>query len=117
MIWAAWTVAKGFIGGVPGRAWLIIGALVAFAAWSFYVLGVGYSWADAQWEAKALEAKIARLERELKVQKDADAAEDRLRVELEAENRQQKEAIDDYLAELARRADKCLLGPDARRLQ
>jgi hypothetical protein len=117
VIWAAWTVAKSFVGGVSGRAWLIIGALVAFAAWSFYVLGVGYSWADAQWEAKALEAKIARLERELEVQKDADAAADQLRVELEAESQQQKEAIDHYLAELDRRAGKCLLGPDARRLQ
>ena len=34
--------------------------------------------ADALWRAKALEARIARLELEIRVQTEADAAEDRL---------------------------------------
>lgn len=104
-------------GGLSVRAWLVLGAVTAFAIWSFYVYGVGYSVADGMWKAKQLEAKIAKLELELKVQKDADAEEDRLRTELEHENEQQKKVIDAYLEELSSRPDKCLLGRDAERLQ
>ena len=111
----SWIVSG--VSGLSMRAWLVIGAVVAFAAWSFYVYGVGYSLADGLWKAKQLEARIARLELELKVQKEADAAEDRLRAELERENEQQKKVIDAYLEELAKRPGKCLLGPDAERLQ
>ncbi|WP_119271414.1 hypothetical protein [Taklimakanibacter deserti] len=111
----SWIVSG--LSGLSLRAWLAIGAVVAFAAWSFYVYGLGYSLADSLWKAKQLEAKIVRLELELKVQKEADEAEDRLRAELEQENEQQKKVIDAYLEELAKRPDKCLLGPDAERLQ
>lgn len=117
MTGAAWLAAKAVLGGVPARAWLIIGAVAAFAIWSGYVYGTGYSAADSAWRAKQLEAKIARLELELEIQKDADATEDRLHAELERENQQQKKVIDGYLAELKSRPDKCLLGPDAERLQ
>lgn len=106
-----------FLGGLSLRAWVILAAVATFALWSVYVYGAGYSTADAMWKAKALEAKIARLELELKVQKDADAAEDKLLAELEQENEQQKKVIDAYLEELKNRPDKCLLGPDADRLQ
>jgi hypothetical protein len=103
--------------GLSARAWLVLGAVAAFAIWSFHVYGVGYSIADGMWKAKQLEAKIARIELELKVQEDADAEEDRLRAELEQENEQQQKVIDAYLEELSVRPDKCLLGPDAERLQ
>lgn len=111
----SWIIS--FLGGLSMRAWLIIGAVTAFAAWSFYVYGIGYSLADNLWKARQLEARIARLEHELKVQKDADAEEDRLMAELEQENAQQKKVIDAYLEDLKNRPDKCLLGPDAERLQ
>lgn len=111
----SWIVSV--LSGLSMRAWLVIGAVFAFATWSFYVYGVGYSIADGLWKAKQLEAKIARLELELKVQKEADATEDRLRAELERENEQQKKVIDAYLEELAKRPGKCLLGSDAERLQ
>jgi hypothetical protein len=88
-----------------------------FAIWSGYIYAVGYSAADAMWKAKQLEARIAKLELELKIERDAEAAEDRLEAELEEENQRQKKVIDDYLAELNSRPGKCLLGPDARRLQ
>lgn len=104
-------------GGLSLRVWLIIAALVAFAAWSVHVYGIGYAVADNEWKAKALEAKLAKLELELKIQSDADAAEDKLRAELEQENEQQKKVIDAYLEEIKNRPDKCLLGPDAERLQ
>lgn len=103
--------------GLSIRAWLIIAAVAAFAIWSFHVYNVGYSVADGMWKAKALEARITKLELEIKLQHDADAEEDRLRSDLEAENEQQKKVIDDFLAELKNRPDKCLLGPDAERLQ
>jgi hypothetical protein len=105
------------VSGVSMRAWLIGAALLAFAAWSVHVYGIGYAVADNAWKAKALDAKVARLERELKLQKDADEAEDQLRAELEQENRQQKKVIDAYLEEIRTRPGKCLLGPDAERLQ
>jgi hypothetical protein len=105
------------LGLLSMRAWLVLGAIAAFAIWSFYVYGVGYSLADGMWRARQLEAKIATLELELQIRKDADAEEDRLRAELEQENDEQKKAIDAYLEELANRSDKCLLGPDAERLQ
>lgn len=105
------------LGGLSMRVWLIIVALIAFAAWSLHIYGVGYAVADTLWKAKALEAKLAKLELELKVQKDAETAEDTLRVELQQENEQQKKVIDAYLEELKTRPGKCLLGPDAERLQ
>jgi hypothetical protein len=105
------------LGGLSLRIWLIIAALVAFAAWSIHVYGIGYAVADNEWKAKALEAKLAKLELELKIQNDADALEDKLRAELERENEQQKKVIDAYLEEIKNRPDKCLLGPDAERLQ
>jgi hypothetical protein len=117
MIALLWLAAKAALGGMSGRAWAIIGALAAFAAWSAFLYGAGYSAADDRWKAKALEARIATLERELRIETDADAAEGRLRAELEQETHRQKQAIEGYLAELERRAGKCLLGPDARRLQ
>jgi hypothetical protein len=117
MIALLWLAAKAALGGMSGRAWAITAALAAFAAWSAVLYGAGYSAADNRWKAKALEARIARLERELRIERDADVAEDRLRAELEQETHQQKQAIDAYLAELDRRAGKCLLGPDASRLQ
>jgi hypothetical protein len=103
--------------GLSMRVWLIITALTAFAVWSFHVYGIGYSVADNAWKARQLEAKVAKLELELKIQKDVDAVEDKLHAELEQENAQQKKVIDDYLEELQNRPDKCLLGPDAERLQ
>jgi hypothetical protein len=105
------------LGGLSMRVWLIIAALIAFAAWSVHVYGIGYAVADNMWKAKALEAKVASLELKLKVQKDADVAEGELRAELQRENEQQKKVIDAYLEELKTRPDKCLLGPDAERLQ
>jgi hypothetical protein len=117
MIAVAWGAIKSLFGGFSLRAWLIASAVIAFGLWTWRAYGAGYDKADAMWRAKALEARIAKLELELKVQKQADAAESQLRAELEAENEQQKKVIDDYLAELDSRADKCLLGPDARRLQ
>jgi hypothetical protein len=117
MILAVWLAVKVFFGGFSFRAWLILAAVAAFAFWSVYLFNAGYSVADAKWQAKALEAKVAKLELEIKTQKDADAAEDKLRDELEAENEQQKKVIDTYVEELKSRPDKCLLGPDAGRLQ
>lgn len=112
-----WTGLRAFFGGLSFRAWLVAAGIALFAIWSAYLLHVGYSWADAAWQAKALEAKIAKLELEAKIQRDADATEDKLRGELEAENEQQKKVIDEYLAELQSRPDKCLLGDDAGKLQ
>lgn len=109
--------AKALLANLSFRVWLQGLALAAFALWSAYLLHAGYAWADAAWRAKALEAKIARLELELEIQREADAAEDRMRAELAAENEQQKKVIDAYLDELKNRPDKCLLGPDADRLQ
>ena len=117
MIGMAWLAAKAVLGGLSSRAWLMAGAVIAFGIWTWQVYGAGYEKADGLWRSKALEAKIARLEREISVHREADAAEDRMRAELEQENQRQKTVIDDYLAELGARADKCLLGPDASRLQ
>ena len=52
--------------GLSARAWLVLGAVAAFAIWTFYVYGVGYSAADGMWKARELEARIAKLERELR---------------------------------------------------
>ena len=117
MIGAALTAARAVLGGLSFRAWLIIGAVIAFAGWSGYVYSAGHAAADGAWRAKALEAKIARLELEIEVQKEADAAEDEMRAALDRENDRQKTLIDGYLTELHTRPDKCLLGDDADRLQ
>lgn len=106
-----------FLSGVSIRAWFIIGAVAIFALWSGYCYKIGYQAADAAWIAKQLEAKIAKLELEIKTQKDADAIEDKLREELAAENEQQKKVIDDFLEQNEKRPDKCLLGDDAGKLQ
>jgi len=113
----AWGLAGSVCGGLSFRAWLIIAAVTAFALWSALCYRAGYSTADAAWQARALEAKIAKLELEIKTQKEADAAEERMRAELDREDDQQKKLIDDYLAALQSRPDKCLLGDDAGRLQ
>lgn len=119
MIWlkGIWSLASGFFGGFSFRAWLIIAAVLAFAFWSGFCYRAGYSAADAMWQAKALEAQIEKLKLEIKVQQEADAAEDKLLTELQAENDQQQKVIDEYLKELEKRPDKCLLGDDAGRLQ
>lgn len=111
----SWIIS--LVTGLSGRVWLIIGAIAITALWSGYCYKAGYSAADTMWQAKALEAKIAKLELEAKIQRDSDAAEDKLRGELEAENEQQKKVIDEYLKELQSRPDKCLLGDDAGKLQ
>ncbi len=117
MIATAWLAAKALLGGFPSRVWLMAGAVIIFGIWTWQAYDAGYDKADGLWRARALEARIARLELEIRVQTQADAAEELMRAELERENQRQKTVIDDYLAELASRADKCLLGPDARRLQ
>lgn len=117
MILAAWVAIRGFLGGFSLRVWLIAIAMASLAAWSVYLVHFGYSWADAAWQAKALEAQIAKLKLEIKTQKDADAAEDKYTAELEAETAKQKEVIDAYAKELGGRPDKCLLGDDAGKLQ
>lgn len=109
--------AGRFLSGLSIRAWFIIGAVALFAVWSGYCYTIGYRAADAAWTAKQLEAKIAKLELEIKTQKDADAIEDKLREELADENAQQKKVIDDFLANNEKRTDKCLLGDDAGKLQ
>jgi hypothetical protein len=96
---------------------VIIGAIALFAIWSGFVYGAGFSAAESRWIAKQLEAKIARLELELKIEKDSGALEDKLQIELERENERQKKVIEEYVAEIRSRPDKCLLGPDALRLQ
>src|SRR5262249_48733906 len=103
--------------GLSLRGHLVIAAVVCFALWSVFCYRAGYSTADTAWQAKALESKIAKLELEIKTQREADAVEDQSRAELEAENEQQKKGIDAYLDELKSRPDKCLLGDDAGRLQ
>ena len=115
MIQLKW--ALGLLGGLSPRAWLIIGAVACFALWSGYCYRAGYSTADAEWEARAHAAKIARLERELAIQRATDAAEERLRAELDSENNQLRRVIETYVEELKSRPGKCLLGPDADRLQ
>jgi hypothetical protein len=114
---SAWGLAGTILRGLSLRAYLIMAGLAVFALWSAMCYRAGYSTADTAWRARALEAKIAKLELEIKVQKEADAAEDRMRAELDTENVRQKKLIDDYLAALRSRPDKCLLGDDAGRLQ
>ena len=103
--------------GLGPRSWLAAGLVLLFALWSWRVHELGYAMAARDCARAALEARIRKLEDELRLQKDADAAEDRLRAELAAETRQQRKVIDDYSEALRRRPDKCLLGPDAHRLQ
>ena len=110
------TGGLGLLGGFSLRLYVIAAALTAFALWSGYLYGAGYSAADAMWRAKALEAQIAKLELEIKTQKDADAAEDKLVTELQTENAEQQKVIDAYAEEIKNRPDKCLLGDDAGRL-
>lgn len=114
---AIWLAISTFFGGFSFRAWLIIGAVALFAIWSALVYRMGYELADTMWKQKALEAKIAKLELEIKLQAESDAEEDKLRSELEDENERLKKVTDAYLEELEKRPDKCLLGPDADRLQ
>lgn len=109
-------LASGLIGGVPMILWVYLAATVAFGVWTFHWYNAGYAAAETVWIAKQLEAKIAKLELEIKTQKDADAIEDKLRDELADENEQQKKVIDEYLKELQNRPDKCPLGDDADKL-
>lgn len=110
-------IGWGLLGGVSLNAWLIVGAVAGFGIWTWIVFDAGYDKADALWTAKALEAKIAKLEREALIREEADRREAQYIRELNAENEQYEKVIDDYTKELAKRPDKCLLGPDAGRLQ
>jgi len=112
-----WGLAGSVLRGLSFRAYLIAAGLAVFALWSAFCYRAGYSAADTAWRAKALESKIAKLQLEIQVQTEADAEEAKSRAELERENDQHKEIIDEYLAELRSRPDKCLLGDDASRLQ
>lgn len=114
---ALWSLASGLLGGVPMIFWVYLAATVAFGAWTLHWYNVGYATAETLWINKQLEAKIAKLELELKTQKDADAIEDKLRQELADENEQQKKVIDEFLENNEKRPDKCLLGDDAGKLQ
>lgn len=111
------TRAWGLVAGLSVQTWIIVAAVIAFGAWSWQCYSIGYSNADQLWKNKALESRIAKLELELKIQQEADALDDKYRTELADENEQQKKVIDDYINELQSRPDKCLLGPDADRLQ
>lgn len=108
-----WSLVSGF----SLQTYLIIAAVVAFAAWTVAVHNAGYDKADAMWKAKALESKIAKLELEKKVLEEAAELDAKFREELAEENEQQQKDIDAYAEELKNRPDKCLLGPDAERLQ
>lgn len=110
-------IINSLVGGISLRTYLIAAVTTAFALWTVHWYGRGYDAADAMWRAKALEAQIEKLKIELQTQREADAAEDRYTAELEAEKNQLQKVIDEYLKELEKRPDKCLLGDDAGRLQ
>ena len=111
------TGAAAWLTGLSPRGWLAAGLAVLFALWTWRVHELGYDAAARACRTAALEARIRKLEVELRLARDADAAEDRLLAELSAETAQQKTVIDAYGEALRRRPDRCLLGPDAERLQ
>lgn len=111
-----WSLASSVVGGIPMIVWVYLAATAAFGVWTLHWYNAGYAAAETVWIAKQLEAKIAKLELEIKTQKDADAIEDKLRTELADENEQQKKVIDEFLANNEKRTDKCPLGDDAGKL-
>lgn len=111
-----WFALKGFFGGFSLTAWLIIGAVGAALLYTAYVYGEGKAAANAAWVLAQKEARIERLELEARVAQWAKQTEDALQSALEEENANLQKKVEDYADEIAKRPDRCLLGPDADRL-
>ena len=105
-------------------AWLGLPAWVAILVAAGGIVSGSYlkgrSDANANCRAAELQAKIEALQRDLAVQRDADAFEAAALRELEVDNAQKDMQIDLYVNELATRpdGDRCRLGPvDIERLR
>jgi hypothetical protein len=115
---ALWPHVRGFLGiFTPVLNPMNWPALALIAALAF-----GYGWfkgdahGDAQCNAAALKAEIARLELEAKTKAEADEQEaiDTATLLSEKERKEKEDA--DLIAKLRDRPDKCLLGDDAGRV-
>ena len=98
--WLAYLIVIGIaVASIGGMAW---------GAYS-YIWNKGYYTADAEWQAKALQAKIDKLERELAVQALSDAEERRLTNELDDERAALETKLKDYENALALEGNSCPL--------
>lgn len=110
-----------------GALWrLFLAPLINPATWPGLALAVGLAYAvgwfkgdahgDAQCNAAALQAEIARLKLEQKVNADAEAQEDADTAALLADVEKRRKDDAALIDQLKNSPDKCLLGPDAGRV-
>jgi hypothetical protein len=104
--WISWKLVWGFISGISLKTWLIVGAVALWGWWSIHQYNAG-------WNAKALEVKIATLEKNAKVKEVADKEETLARQELDKENAELEKRVREYEKKLKNRPNKCPLGDDA----
>lgn len=112
-----WLAGKTKIpAGLIAGGLILAVVLVAWLGWKSVRNGIwqeGFAVCTAQWTEKALESKIARLERELEAARRSKESDDRNDAELEAERDAWKKKVDDYETERKKRGDYCPLGDDA----
>lgn len=98
--------------GVSIYVWLALAGTVGvgLAVWKAY--DMGYSRASAAWEAKALDAQIQKLERELRTAKDAADQEEQARLALDEDKAKLETELSNYVHTVEARLDRCPLSDD-----